>query len=182
MSVLTIGRVSQHGAHPGGEVSPDASVGSFRKKAAWPIADWRSILSDKPADNPLVEFLRYGIASAVALVCDFVTLVSLTEFARIHYLIAAALGFSVGVFVAYALSVRWVFRRRRLANASAEGVFFILIGAAGLVLNQIIMFGLTELALLPYAFSKLASVGVVFTANFTLRKLVLFTGAAAAGD
>lgn len=135
------------------------------------------VLSDKPATNSLVELLRYVIVSAVALICDFGTLVALTEIAGLHYLVAAAIGFGIGVVVAYSLSVRWVFRRRRLAGAASERLVFVLIGIAGLALNQVILFGLSDMALLPYTVAKVCSVGVVFTFNFTLRKILLFTAA-----
>lgn len=176
MSALTIGRVLQQCVRPIAVEAPGCP-----KQAVWQIRDWRCILSGKPADNALIEFLRYGITSAMALVCDFGTLVLLTEFAGVHYLIAAAFGFSAGALVAYSLSVRWVFRSRRLPSASAERMVFILIGVAGLAINQLIIFGLTELALLPYAASKLGSIGAVFTFNFALRKKILFTGSAQAG-
>lgn len=180
MSALTIGPSSEQRACPTAAAVVDAPASS-QKHAARHFPDWRSVLSGKRAENALIEFLRYGITSAVALVCDFGTLVLLTEFAGFHYLVAAALGFGAGVLVAYSFSVRWVFHSRRLPSASAERALFILIGAAGLALNQAIIFGFTELVLFPYAASKLASIGIVFTFNFTLRKMFLFTGSATPG-
>jgi putative flippase GtrA len=181
MNTMTMGRASQQSARPVAAAALDAPPVASPKRAVWRIPSWRHVLSGKPAESALVEFLRYGITSAVALACDFAILVLFTELAGIHYLISAATGFGAGIFIAYALSVRWVFSHRRFANASAERLLFILIGVAGMALNQVIMFGLTGL-LMPYAFSKLASIGVVFTVNFTLRKVLLFTGAARTGD
>lgn len=133
------------------------------------------IAGRRPGGAAFSEFFGYAAASALALAGDFGTLVLLTELAGVHYLVSAAIGFSVGVAIAYVLSVRWVFARRRLANVWAERAIFILIGIAGLVINQVVMFVLTEIALFPYAVSKLASVGLVFTFNFSVRKAVLFT-------
>ena len=81
--------------------------------------------------------------------------------------------------VAYVLSVRWVFSARRLNSAAAETTIFILIGLAGLAINQVIMYSLTDGALLPYAVSKIVSAGIVFIFNFSVRKLALFTAPAA---
>ena len=136
------------------------------------------IVRRQPDGSPFGEFLGYAAASALALAGDFATLVLLTELAGVHYLTSAAIGFSVGILIAYVLSVRWVFARRRLANVWAERAIFALIGVAGLAINHVVMFGLTESAVLPYAVSKLASVGLVFTFNFSLRKAVLFTAPA----
>ncbi len=139
----------------------------------------RRIVSREPAASPFVEFLRYGAASAIALFVDFATLVLLTEFAGIHYLASAAVGFSLGILVTYFLSVRWVFASRRLASVPAESAVFLLIGIAGLAINHVAMFGLTEAAHLPYAVSKVGSAGLVFTFNFIARKTVLFRVSAA---
>jgi putative flippase GtrA len=132
----------------------------------------------EPVGGPVSEFLRYGAASAVALAVDFGALVLLTELAGLHYLASAAAGFGLGIVVAYLLSIRWVFASRRLASVPAEGAIFLLIGLAGLIINIFVMYGLTELALLPYAVSKVGSVGLVFTFNFSVRKAVLFTAPA----
>lgn len=121
------------------------------------------------------ELLRYGAASALAFAADFSTLVLLTELAGVHYLTSAAVAFGVGLLIAYVLSIRWVFSARRLTNVSAERAVFFLIGVGGVIINHIAMFTLTEIALLPYAVSKLGSAGLVFTFNFSLRKGVLFT-------
>ena len=139
----------------------------------------RRIVSREPAASPFVEFLRYGAASAIALFVDFAALVLLTEFAGIHYLASAAVGFSLGIVVAYVLSVRWVFTSRRLASVPAESAIFLVIGIAGVAINHVAMFGLTESAHLPYTVSKVGSAVLVFTFNFIARKTVLFRVSAA---
>lgn len=156
---------------------PDTVVGAIRRL----VGDWRRIASAEPAHSHFCEFVRYGVASALALVGDFGTLVALTELAGVHYLTSAAIGFGVGIVITYLLSVRWVFASRRLANAHAERAIFLLIGLGGLAINHVVMFGLTELALVPYALSKFGSVGLVFSFNFILRKLLLFKTARTAG-
>ncbi len=121
------------------------------------------------------EFIRYGLASAVALGVDFGTLVFCTEVLGLHYLASAAIGFSLGILVIYRLSTRWVFAHRRLDNRATEWTIFVAIGVAGLVLNQINMAGLTEWGGLRYELSKVVSTGVVFCFNFAARKALLFT-------
>lgn len=139
------------------------------------LRDWRHVIGRAPARSPFEEFVRYGLASGGALATDFGTLVVLTELFGVHYLTSAAAGFALGVAVAYAFCVRWVFARRRLASIGAERAIFLVIGIMGLVLNHFVMYGLTEGAALPYALSKTASAALVFTFNFTLRKALLFT-------
>lgn len=123
----------------------------------------------------LVEFFRYFVASALALGFDFGVYVTAVEWAGLHYLAAAALGFSTGLTVAYALSIRWVFQTRAIAGKpSAEFAAFALIGVAGLGLNQLILYVGTGVLGADYRLSKAASAGLVFLFNFTARKLLLF--------
>jgi putative flippase GtrA len=121
------------------------------------------------------EGTRYLGAACVALAVDFGTYVALIRVAEVHYLVAAPAGFALGLVTIYALSVRWVFRQRRLADARQEFAIFSGIGLAGMALNQLVIYGGVEwLALSPEA-AKLVSAASGFCFNFGLRKLLLFT-------
>lgn len=121
------------------------------------------------------EGIRYFGASALALALDFGTYSGLIRLAGMHYLVAAPIGFALGLAVVYALSTRWVFRQRRLADRRAEFVLFALIGLAGMALNQGIIYA--AMAMMPgwYEIAKIISAGIVFCFNFASRKLLLFT-------
>jgi putative flippase GtrA len=121
------------------------------------------------------EGMRYLAVSALALAVDFGTYVSLIRLAGMHYLVAAPIGFVLGLAVSYTLSITWVFRKRRLADSRMEFTIFAVLGIAGVVLNQLIIYGGVEWAGLSYEVAKIASAGVVFFFNFVSRKLLLFT-------
>jgi putative flippase GtrA len=121
------------------------------------------------------EGARYFGASALALAVDLGAYSGLIRLAGVHYLAAAPIGFSLGLAVVYTLSVRWVFRHRRLKDARAEFTLFALLGLAGLVLNEGIIYAGVEWLALGYEPAKLLSAGVVFCFNFGSRKLLLFT-------
>ena len=127
------------------------------------------------ADPRILEFLRYGIASAAALAVDFGLLVLLTSVFGVDYLVSAAVGFSVGVVVIYVLSITWAFRGQANDSRGPEFAVFVTIGIAGLGINELIMWQVTETAGLPYQLSKLVSAACVFLFNFTFRKLLLFS-------
>ena len=139
---------------------------------------FRAVVDRRSPVPALWEFVRYVATSGLALTADFLSLVLLTELVGLHYLASSVVGFAAGMVIAYVLSVRWVFSARRLSNAAAEGTIFILIGVAGLLINQAVLFSLTESGLLPYAASKAVSAVIVFTFNFSVRKLALFTAPA----
>ena len=121
------------------------------------------------------EGVRYFAASALALAIDFGTYSGLIRLAGIDYLVAAPIGFSLGLAMIYTLSVRWVFRQRRLADARAEFTLFALIGLAGMALNELVVYAGVDRLALSYEFAKLASAATVFAFNFVLRKTLLFT-------
>ena len=121
------------------------------------------------------EGVRYLAASALALALDFGCYSGLIRLAGVDYLVAAPIGFLLGLAAIYLLSVGWVFRHRRLASARAEFVVFAGIGLAGLALNQLVVWtGVALLGLAP-ELAKLLSAGTVFGFNFGSRKLLLFT-------
>lgn len=121
------------------------------------------------------EGVRYLAASALALAVDFGTYSGLIRLAGVHYLAAAPAGFALGLATIYALSIRWVFRQRRLKDTRAEFALFTLVGLAGMALNQLIIYAGVEWLALSYEAAKLLSAGVVFCFNFASRKLMLFT-------
>ena len=121
------------------------------------------------------EGARYLAASALALAVDFGSYVGLIRLAKLHYLVAAPVGFALGLATIYLLSIRWVFRQRRLADRRAEFALFALIGLAGMALNQLIIYAAVQLLAASPELAKILSAGMVFCFNFVSRKLLLFT-------
>ena len=121
------------------------------------------------------EGIRYFAASAIALGMDVATYSGLMFIAGVHYLIAAPVGFALGLVLVYLLSVRWVFVHRRLANPRLEFIVFTLIGFAGMGINELVIYaGVEHFALGPVQ-AKIPSAALVFCFNFATRKLLLFT-------
>ena len=121
------------------------------------------------------EGFRYLVASALALSVDFGLYVGLIRFADVNFLVAAPIGFGLGLATIYLLSIRWVFRYRRLDDRRAEFAVFAVIGLAGMALNQAVIYSAVKILPGSYELAKLISAGTVFCFNFALRKLLLFT-------
>lgn len=121
------------------------------------------------------EGTRYLLASGVAFAVDFAAYVALIRLAGWHYLLAAPAGFALGLLAVYALSVRWVFRVRRLQDARLEFALFAAIGVLGMGVNEAVIYIAVEQGRLSFELAKLASAAIVFSLNFALRKLLLFT-------
>jgi putative flippase GtrA len=116
-------------------------------------------------------------ASVVALAVDVATLQTLVALGGWHYLAAASAAFAAGTVVAYLLSLRWVFRFRRVGNARAEFSLFTLVGLLGLVINASVIAVAVEGLGAHYLAGKLAAAGCTFAFNFFVRRSLLFTPA-----
>ena len=124
------------------------------------------------------EGWKYFLVSLAALALDYGLLVGLTEIGHLNYLVSAAIGFLAGLALNYALSVAFVFREHRLGDRRIEFLGFLLIGLAGLGLNEVLMKAFVESAGLVYALAKIPATGVGFVFNFSARRLLLFTARA----
>ena len=125
--------------------------------------------------STLREGSRYLLASTMALILDAGIYIGLIRLFEVHYLVAAPVGFVFGVVAIYALSISWVFTDRRLTNVRAEFGIFVLIGVAGLLLNEAIIYYGVETVSLSYEVAKLVSAAMIFGVNFCARKVILFT-------
>jgi putative flippase GtrA len=126
------------------------------------------------SDRISVHLLRSVFSSNLAFAVDFGILVLLTEAAGLHYLVSNLAAFITGTTISYLLSVLWVFSRRSLASRHAEYWIFILIGAAGVGLNEALIWAVTEHAGAHYLLSKVIAGCSVFFFNFFTRRRVLF--------
>ena len=121
------------------------------------------------------EVALYTAPMGVAFAVDLAVLAALVELAAVPYLAAAAAGFVAGGLVAYLLSVRFIFRFRRVQDRSLEAATFVALGLIGLVVNLGGMWLGVEMLGLHYLLAKIAAAGLSFVTNYGLRRLTLFT-------
>jgi putative flippase GtrA len=128
-----------------------------------------------PANQLQNQLLRYFLVGGIAFIADISMLYLLTEFAGCYYLVAAGFAFLLGLTINYLLSVYWVFDYRAVSNRMLEFLIFTAIGLVGLVMNEAILYVLTEKLAVYYVFSKVFSTLVIFIFNFGMRKIMLFS-------
>lgn len=87
---------------------------------------------------------------------------------------AATLGFSAGLWVSYAISVRYVFQTTTRIDQRAELTLFALIGLGGLLITEILLWVFMGTFQMSPMASKLFCTPIVFLFNFFVRKAVLF--------
>lgn len=126
------------------------------------------------------EAFGYAFVSAIALGVDVTLLVFLVEIMGLDYLVAATCSFVAGAFTAYALSVKFVFRVRRVDDWRLELAAFVAIGVIGVGVNALVIFCAVERLQFSYIVGKFMAAAVTFTVNFLLRRWALFSSGACA--
>lgn len=139
------------------------------------IAKYMRIFFLKKSDKTSVQLFKYFFVGGIAYTVDFGSLYFLTDIAKVHYLISAAIAFTLGLITNYSLSILWVFSKRTLTNKRLEFIVFSIIGLVGLSLNEVIIWFFTEWIHFHYLISKVFSTVVVFFWNFFARKKILFS-------
>jgi putative flippase GtrA len=144
-----------------------------------PLAEVREAFIARERLGPLARFLvdlvKYGAASAAALVVDAGTLVVLNKLFGVNYLVASAVGFLSGLVVVYTLSVRYVFDDSRKLRPSQEIAGFLVTGLIGLGLTQAFMALFVGGLALSVPVAKVPTVAAVFAFNFISRRVLLFS-------
>lgn len=125
-------------------------------------------------ENSYIQFIRYAFVGGAAFLADFSSLFIFKEFFNLHYLLANAIAFIIGLLTNYFLSISWVFNKRVIGNSWAEFFIFAVIGFIGLGFNELIMWYFTDKARFHYMFSKILATGIVYFWNFFVRKFILF--------
>lgn len=122
-----------------------------------------------------IQVFRYIAVGGWAFLVDFSILYFLTEFGQIHYLVSAAIAFSIAIIISYILSVTWVFSQRSVSNRLHEFLIFLVIGILGLLLTEALMYVFTGLLHYHYLESKVIATVAILFFNFTARKTLLFS-------
>jgi len=116
------------------------------------------------------QFSRYFLTALLGYIVDFGSLILLTEVFNVHYLVAASIGFTLGLVATYILSTKFVFGKSKLQSKSVEFTFFAVVGLVGLALLNILMWLFTDLIGINYIISKIIATVFVYIWNFFARR------------
>lgn len=132
-----------------------------------------NLLFREKTTNTFIQFFRYIFVGGFAFLADAFSLWLCEKF--MHYMLAAAIAFVVGLAVNYFLSVIFVFSEsEQVTNKLKEFIVYAVIGVIGLLLTEVIMYVLTDLCHLYFLLSKIVAAIVVLVWNFVARKKILY--------
>ena len=121
----------------------------------------------------LYKFIKFCVVGFSGLFVDFGTTWILKEKARINKYIANSSGFILAATSNYFFNRYWTFHSHN-SHIAMEYFSFFSISLAGLGLNNLIIFLLTDKLKLNFYLSKLIAVGVVTIWNFVMNYLFTF--------
>ena len=154
------------------------------KSASTPTSRARTLW--QPTESGFWQMIRFAMVGAVATVVDYAVLLSLYEYLHVSHIPAVAAGYAAGLLVCYVLSIAWIFPHRNITDKRVEFAVFMIIGAIGLVLTEIVVDVTLRLMDLSPGLSarmtgttriivaKMIAIVIVFFFNFWARKAVMF--------
>lgn len=129
------------------------------------------LLKRLPEGERFWEILRFLFVGGGCFIFEYALLYSLTEFMGISYLTSSAVAFTLSLIVNYILCVVFVFRTGK--QTKEEMALFVATSLAGLLINQVTMWILVELAGLWYMFAKVFASAVVMVWNYLTKRYIL---------
>ena len=117
------------------------------------------------------EFFRFCIVGFITFLADYGLLFVLTEYFNIKYLLSSGISFTFAVMLNYILCLTFVFKDGK--NGSKQVSLFMLTSVAGLLINQLCMWMLVELAVIHYMLAKIISTAIVMMWNYFTKKKAL---------
>ena len=120
----------------------------------------------------LKQLFRFGIVGFIAFLIDYGLLYLFSEILHIHYLMSAALSFSVSVCFNYISSIKFVFDVGHKPKFK-DVALFIILSVIGLGLNELIMYIGVDSLSVHHMIVKIFATAIVMIYNFITRKLLI---------
>lgn len=125
-------------------------------------------------DNTIIQFFRYIFVGGISFVVDAGVLFIVKNLG-LNYLLAAAIGFAVGLAMNFSLSKKFIFTKKsNVKDSKAEFLVYALIGIGGLIITEILMYVLTDKLGLYFMISKIFVTAVTLVWNYSARKIILY--------
>jgi putative flippase GtrA len=126
----------------------------------------------RKTQNTWLQFIRYLFVGGFAAVVDTACLYLLYAHLGVNHLVAAAIGFILGLITNYLISIAWVFEST--GKVKTEFALFSMIGISGLGWTELIMWASVDLAHTSVMLAKVISLFLVLIWNFGMRKKFVF--------
>lgn len=121
----------------------------------------------------LVQIFNFGIVGFIATIIDFVFLYIFKEYFNLPIILSNTLSFIISVIYNYWASLTFVFDVNKEKDKRKNFIIFIIFSVIGLIINDIIIWIITEFTNIHYLISKIIATIIVMIFNFITRKKFL---------
>ena len=121
----------------------------------------------------LVQIFNFGIVGFTATIIDFVFLYIFKEYFDLSVILANTISFILSVIYNYWASLTFVFDVNKEKDKRKNFIIFIIFSVIGLIINDIIIWIITEFTNIHYLISKIIATIIVMIFNFITRKKFL---------
>lgn len=121
----------------------------------------------------LLKFIKFGIVGMSGMIVDFGFTWIFKEKLKVNKYIANSIGFVTAATSNYILNRVWTFKSHE-NNIPLEFFSFFAVSVIGLLINNLIIYLLTEKMHVKFYTAKLIAIGVVVIWNFFANYLVTF--------
>ena len=129
-------------------------------------------VTDK-TEHLLVQIFRFGIVGVVATLIDFLFLYFFKEVCNFPIIFSNTLSFMISVLYNYWASLTFVFDVNQEKSKKKNFILFMIFSVIGLLINDIIVWIVTDFVHIYYMISKVVATIVVMIFNFITRKKFL---------
>ena len=133
----------------------------------------KNISLNKQQEELMIQIFKFIVVGGIATVIDWIIYFVLYHFVKIEPIIANIISFAVSVVYNYWASCKYVFKVNKEKSRARQFVEFIVFAVIGLLINEVIIWGLHNELEWNAMLVKIIATAIVMVFNFVTRKKFL---------
>lgn len=118
------------------------------------------------------RIIRYLFAGGAGFLVHLGVLFALSELLDVWYLLATTTGFIVAFVVSFSLQKFWTFRNNSIEKIKKQSVQYLFVAVLNLVMNNLLMFLLVEVAHLWQVYAQILTSGTIAIFSFVIYSFI----------
>ena len=127
----------------------------------------------KKTEHLLVQIFNFGVVGVIATIIDFGFLYLFRDICQLPLVLSNTLSFCISVIFNYFASMMFVFDVDENKSKKRNFILFVFLSVIGLIINDVIVYVVTEMLGVYYLLSKIIATVFVMVFNFVTRKKFL---------
>ena len=133
----------------------------------------KNITLNRQQEELMIQIFKFIVVGGIATVIDWIIYFVLYHFIKIEPIIANIISFAVSVVYNYWASCKYVFKVNKEKSKARQFVEFIVFAVIGLLINEVIIWGLHNELEWNAMLVKIIATAIVMVFNFVTRKKLL---------